>query len=97
LSRPKRSRNEAVEPYEEEEEEEIIGCFRYVDDILLICNRRKPNLDEILAEFNEQQPTVKFTAEKELTQLLNFLIFQYIAGENRSNLQYTENPLRQIS
>jgi hypothetical protein len=43
----------------------IIGYFRYVDDILLIYNQNKTNIEEILTEFNKQQPTIKFTIKKE--------------------------------
>jgi hypothetical protein len=31
----------------------IIGYFRYVDDILIIYNQNKRNVDETLTEFNE--------------------------------------------
>jgi hypothetical protein len=39
----------------------IIGYFRYVDDILLVYNQNKTNIEEILPDFNKQQPTIKFT------------------------------------
>lgn len=45
----------------------------------------KKNTDEMLAEFNEQQPTKRFTTEKD----------QKTAGKKRSNSKYTENPLKQ--
>jgi hypothetical protein len=51
----------------------IIGYFRYVDDILLIYNQNETNIDEMLAEFNKQQPTIKFTIEKETHKSINFL------------------------
>jgi hypothetical protein len=47
--------------------------FRYVDDILLIYNQNKTNIEEMLAEFNKQQPTIKFTIEKETHKSINFL------------------------
>jgi hypothetical protein len=34
----------------------IIGYFRYIDDILLIYNQNKTNIEEILAELNKHQP-----------------------------------------
>jgi hypothetical protein len=43
---------------------QIIGYFRYVDSILLIYDKRKTNIDETLAEFNEQQPTIKFAIKE---------------------------------
>jgi hypothetical protein len=51
----------------------IIGYFRYVDDILLIYNQNKTNIKEMLAEFNKQQPRIKFTIEKEKHKSINFL------------------------
>jgi hypothetical protein len=33
---------------------QIIGYFRYVDDILIIYNRNKTNIEETLTEFNKQ-------------------------------------------
>jgi hypothetical protein len=49
----------------------IIGYFRYVDDTLIIYDRRKTNLKpyETLTDFNEQQPTIKFTIENKLIPL----------------------------
>jgi hypothetical protein len=44
-----------------------------VDDILFIYYQRKTNTDETLAEFNEQQPNIKFIIEKELHNSINIL------------------------
>jgi hypothetical protein len=52
---------------------QIVGYFRYVDDILMIYNQRITNIEEILMEFNKQQPKVKFTMEKEQHNSINFL------------------------
>jgi hypothetical protein len=46
----------------------IIGYFRYADDILLIYNQNKTNIEEMLGEFNKQ-PTIKFTTQKRNTQI----------------------------
>jgi hypothetical protein len=32
---------------------QIIGYFRYVDDIFIIYDQRKTNIDETLTEFNK--------------------------------------------
>jgi hypothetical protein len=71
----------------------IIGYFRYVDDITLIYDQRKANIDETLAKFKKQQPTTNFTVEKDLHNP-TFSIFQYTEGKKRSNLQYTDIPLK---
>jgi hypothetical protein len=73
---------------------QIIGYFRYGDDILFIYNQRKTNMDEMLTEFNKQQPTIQFTIGKES---LTFSVFEYTAGKKRWNLQYIEDPLKQVS
>jgi hypothetical protein len=39
---------------------QIIGYFRYVDDILIIYDQRITNIEETLREFNEQQRNIKF-------------------------------------
>jgi hypothetical protein len=52
---------------------QITGYFRYVDDILIIYDQAKTNIDQTLADFNEQQPTIKFTMEKESHNSINFL------------------------
>jgi hypothetical protein len=43
---------------------QIMGYFRYVDDILVIYNQNKTNIHEILAEFNKQAISIKFTVEE---------------------------------
>jgi hypothetical protein len=53
--------------------QQIIGFFRYVDDILLIYDQRKTNTVESLTEFNKQQHTIKFTTEKKLHKSIDFL------------------------
>jgi hypothetical protein len=52
---------------------QIIGYFRYVDDILIICNQKKTNIDETLAEFNKQRTNIKFTIAKEKRNAIHFL------------------------
>jgi hypothetical protein len=44
---------------------QIIAYFRYVDVILIIYDNKNTNIDQILNEFNNLQPTLKFTIEKE--------------------------------
>jgi hypothetical protein len=42
----------------------IIGYFRYVDDIL-VYDKTLTNIDEVLNSFKRIMPTVKFSIEKE--------------------------------
>jgi hypothetical protein len=52
---------------------QITGYFSYVDDILLICDQRKTNIEETLNEFNKQQTTIKFAIENELHSSIIFV------------------------
>jgi hypothetical protein len=66
-----------------------------VDDILIICDQRKTNIEETLTELNEQEPIIKFTMEKELHNYINFLDHSVHRREKES-LQYTETPFSHI-
>jgi hypothetical protein len=52
---------------------QLTEYFRYVDDILVIYDQTKTNIDQTLAYFNEQLPTIKFTIEKESQISINFV------------------------
>jgi hypothetical protein len=52
---------------------QIIGYFRYLDDILIIYNRKKTNIDETLTEFSKQTTSIKFTIRKKQHNSINFL------------------------
>jgi pyruvate/oxaloacetate carboxyltransferase len=45
--------------------QKIIAYFIYVDDILILYNNKNTNIDQTLNDFNNMQPTLKFTIEKE--------------------------------
>ena len=51
----------------------IVGYFRYVDDILVIYNNVKSNIHEVLDDFNQITPKLKFTIEEKIERKLNFL------------------------
>jgi len=42
----------------------IEGYFRYVDDILIIYNINKSNINNVLDGFNKLMPKLKFNIEK---------------------------------
>jgi hypothetical protein len=52
---------------------QIIGCFRYVENILLIYDQRNTNIEEALTEYSKLQPTMKFSINKELHNTINFI------------------------
>jgi hypothetical protein len=45
---------------------------RYVDDILLIYNKTKTNIQEVLEEFNKIHQNLQFTLEQENNNAINF-------------------------
>jgi hypothetical protein len=47
--------------------QQIIAYFRYVDDILIIYDNKNTDINQTLNEFNNLQPTLKFTIEKRRT------------------------------
>jgi hypothetical protein len=51
----------------------IQGCFRYVDDILVIYNRNYTYIEEVQNSFNNITPGLNFTLELENDNKLNFL------------------------
>jgi hypothetical protein len=51
----------------------ILGYFRYVDDILIIYNNESTNIDAVLEQFNNITNNLHFTIEKENNNKLNFL------------------------
>jgi hypothetical protein len=51
----------------------IAGYFRYVDDILIIYDSSHTNINSIQNDFNTIHPNMKFTAETESSNRINFL------------------------
>jgi transposase-like protein len=51
----------------------VLGLFRYVDDILIVFNSNKTNIHEVFNSFNKLSPTLKFTMEAESNNQINFL------------------------
>jgi len=51
----------------------IIGYFRYVDDILMIYHENSTDIHEVHTAFNDPAPMIKFTMEKETDNNINFL------------------------
>jgi hypothetical protein len=51
----------------------LVNYFRFVDDILLIFDSIKTDIQSILTDFNSLHPNLKFTAEIEQNNTINFL------------------------
>jgi hexokinase len=58
---------------QEQKKKKILAYYRYVDDILTVYDRQKTNIKQTLKEFNNMQPTIKFTIEKEQQEKINYL------------------------
>jgi hypothetical protein len=43
--------------------QKAIAYYRYVDDIIIIYDQRKTNINHTLQEFNKLQPNIQFTIE----------------------------------
>jgi hypothetical protein len=61
----------------------VIGYFRYVDDILLVYNEETTNINLTLQEFNNIHPKLIFTIEKEENNKTNFLDITIQRTENK--------------
>jgi hypothetical protein len=64
----------------------ILGYYRYVDDILLVYNKKIADISNTLKQFNEINPKLQFTIEKEKDNVINFLDITVI--KNCNNVQY---------
>jgi len=51
----------------------IKGYLRYVDDMLIVYDTIQSNIHEVLDDFNQIAPKLKFTLEEEMDRRLNFL------------------------
>jgi len=51
----------------------ILGCFRYADNILVVYNDSKTDIDKVLDNFNNAIPAMIFSIEKEIDNSINFL------------------------
>jgi hypothetical protein len=64
----------------------IIGYFRYVDDVLMVYDETVTDIHEVRAMFNELAATIKFTIEKETNNNINFLDISI--SNKRDSLQF---------
>ena len=70
----------------------IIGYFRYVDDILIIYNQDLTDIDQVLDEFNYTLPTLKLTMEYECNNAINFLDISIHKGTDKFNFNIYRKP-----
>ena len=63
----------------------ILGYFRYVDDILIIYRENYTDILEVVNLFNNITPTLSFTIEKENNNSINFLDITIYKTERKKN------------
>jgi hypothetical protein len=51
----------------------ILGYFRYVDDILIVCDSGKTDITNVVDSFNTATHSMQFTVEKEQNNQISFL------------------------
>jgi hypothetical protein len=73
-------------------EHNIVGYFRYVDDILIIYNHNKTNIEELLKCFNTLDPKLEFAIEKETDENINFLDIRVTRKPNHFYIYIYRNP-----
>jgi len=67
------------------------GYFRYVDDILVVYNDNT-NIYNVLEDFNNLAPKLKFTLEKEQNNQISFLDITIKKNQKGLSLKFIENP-----
>jgi hypothetical protein len=65
--------------------QQIITYFRYINDILIIYDQSKTNIDHTLNEFDKLQQTINFTIEEH--ESINYLDLEI--HQNDKNLQFS--------
>jgi hypothetical protein len=71
---------------------DIKGYFRYVDDILIVYDEEKTNMDTLLECFNNISPKLKFTIEKEIENKINFLDITINREPNKMSIYIYRKP-----
>jgi hypothetical protein len=70
----------------------IIGYFRYVDDILMVYDEKYTDINKVHATFNKLAPTLKFTIETENDKAINFLDIAIKHKETRLEFNVHRKP-----
>jgi hypothetical protein len=70
----------------------VEGYFRYVDEILIVYNESSTNIDDLLDQFNNLSPKLKFTLEKEIDRRINFLDITIYRESNKLSVDIYRKP-----
>jgi hypothetical protein len=70
----------------------ILGYFRYVDDVLLVYDTTVTDILEVLNDFNKAAHPMSFTLEREINNQLNFLDITIKKVNNSFNFEIYRKP-----
>jgi len=70
----------------------IIGYFRYLDNLPIIYSERKTDREDLLYWFNNITPKLNFTIEKETRGSINFLDLTIHRDVNRFSIDIYRKP-----
>jgi hypothetical protein len=70
----------------------VEGYFRYVDDILIVYKDNITDIVEVLSSFNNINPRLRFTLEREQNDKLNFLDLTIMKGANKLTYEIFRKP-----
>jgi hypothetical protein len=73
-------------------EHNVEGYFRYVDDILIVYNENRTNINDFLDCFNKLTPKLEFTLERENDRKINFLDLTIYREQNRLSVDIYRKP-----
>jgi hypothetical protein len=71
---------------------QIVGYFRYVNDILIAYRQSLSNIHEVLNKFNNLTHKLQFTLEEETNDSITFLDITITKTTDRLPIKYTGNP-----
>jgi hypothetical protein len=70
----------------------ILGYFRYVDDILIVYDNNYTDINKVHTAFNNLTPTIKFTMENETNNRINFLDITISKETNNFSINIYRKP-----
>jgi hypothetical protein len=73
---------------------QVIAYYRYIDDMFIIYNKKKTNIEETLKDFNNIQPSIKFTIEKEKQRKIIYLDITIHRRNNQFELSIYRKPTK---
>jgi hypothetical protein len=71
---------------------QIMDYYRYVDDILIVYNKQKTNIINMLEDFNAIHPKLKFTMEQETQNRINYRELTIKKNQNELNFEIYRKP-----